>query len=64
MAEFTMMMLIFKTIKNQLLKIGYVPQSANLIAGSFLDNITLNLKKFNNKLYKKIIYCSPFRCFL
>ncbi len=47
-----------KTIKNQVLKIGYVPQSANLIAGSLKDNITLNLKKFNNKLYKKIIYCS------
>ena len=35
-------------------KIGYVPQSANLIAGSLKENITLNSKKFNNKLYKDV----------
>ena len=47
-----------KNLNNQVLKIGYIPQSATLIAGTLKENITLNSKKINKKLYNKIIHCS------
>ena len=39
-----------KNLNNQVLKIGYIPQSATLIAGTLKENITLNSKKINKKL--------------